>query len=203
MTLIGQQAEEASKTLEQIRNAVNVAVANAKREEEKKKAEERKAWRMKYYKEHISKDDYYYKFYNELMELENNKIRFNSIKDDLDSICFTTFKAQGEDDMVTYFFSNLRYCGCEFYEKYVNVSFYTTEYSRKDLMSQFYSENQDLKYKTNKSKQSNSSYVTTIKTYTCSQCGEKMNQIDYEITEYDLGKSLCTKCLENYLTSIQ
>lgn len=38
MTLIGQQAEEASETLEQIRNAVNVAVANAKREEEKKQA---------------------------------------------------------------------------------------------------------------------------------------------------------------------
>ena len=68
------------------------------------------------------------------------------------------------------------------------------------MFTQYYSENQDYKYKTNKSKQSTSSYVTKIVNYKCSKCSNDMNQVDYEITKYDLGKPLCTKCLEEYLT---
>lgn len=140
-------------------------------------------------------------FYNELIALENKNVRVNSIKDNLESICFTTYKAQGEDDMVTYFFSNLNYGGCDIFDTYINVNFYTNVYSRKDLFNQYYSENQDNKYKNKKSKQSQKSYITKIENYKCSSCGNDMNQIDYEITKYDLGKSLCTKCLEEYLTS--
>lgn len=141
-------------------------------------------------------------FYNELMKI-NDDIRGNEIfSDNIANISFTTFKCQGDDDFVLYRFDNLKPFSYDFFKEYVIITFKPQSFYREDLMSKFYSDNQNKKYE-NKEEKKIKMQIHSIgeKEYKCSVCGEKMNQFDYEITFYDFGQSFCLKCLEKYLTS--
>jgi hypothetical protein len=139
-------------------------------------------------------------FYNELMKLKTSDKNNHIFSDNLNSICFTTYKAQGEDDFVMYVIKNLQPKEYEFFDKYINVTFTSHEFVRQDLIEKFFSQNQQDKYSLNMAKEKNISLFTQEKKYRCSECGSEMNQFDYEITSYDFGKGLCLKCLEKYLT---
>ena len=142
-------------------------------------------------------------FYNELSELCNSSNKNNTISDNVSCVGFTTYKAQGEDDFIMYIINNLKYDKVEKFDTYVIVSFISLDFMRTDLTEKFYSKEQEKKYQTKENKQTNHTFkVQSVNTvYKCSECGEEMNQYDYEVTKYDLGKSLCIKCLEKYLTN--
>jgi hypothetical protein len=139
-------------------------------------------------------------FYNELMKLENTDRGNEIYSDNITNLCFTTYKAQGEDDFVMYIFNNLQPKSYEFLEQYVNVTFTTNDFTRQDLTEKFFSKNQQDKYTMKMSKDRTISFLVPETKYRCSECGEEMNQFDYEITSYDFGRGLCLKCLEKYLT---
>ena len=139
-------------------------------------------------------------FYNELMKLENTDRGNEIYSDNITNLCFTTYKAQGEDDFVMYIFNNLQPKSYEFLEQYVNITFTTNDFTRQDLTEKFFSKNQQDKYTMKMSKDRTISFLVPESKYRCSECGEEMNQFDYEITSYDFGRGLCLKCLEKYLT---
>lgn len=139
-------------------------------------------------------------FYNELMKLENTDRGNEIYSDNITNLCFTTYKAQGEDDFIMYIFNNLQPKSYEFLEQYVNITFTTNNFTRQDLTEKFFSKNQQDKYTMKMSKDRTISFLVPESKYRCSECGEEMNQFDYEITSYDFGRGLCLKCLEKYLT---
>lgn len=138
-------------------------------------------------------------FYNELMKLSNDSIKSNEFTN-LNSVFFTTFKAQGEDDLVMYSFSNLCYNGYEMLDNFVNIKYSTNVFNREDLTEKYFSKNQREKYDKKISKEKRVTSVSNIIDYKCSECGSNMNQYDYDITKHEYGRSLCIKCLEKYLT---
>lgn len=140
-------------------------------------------------------------FYNELMKIETNPRNNEIFNNNIVSLCFTTYKAQGEDDFVMYILNNLTAKKYEFFDQYVNITFTSNDFTRQDLTEKFFSSNQHKRYENKMGKQSNPKMIVSdIKQYKCSKCGELMNQFDYEITSYDIGKPMCVKCLEKYLT---
>lgn len=139
-------------------------------------------------------------FYNELMKLEDSERGNEIYSNNISNLCFTTYKAQGEDDFIMYVFNNLQPKNYELLDKYVNITFTTNDFTRQDLTEKFFSKNQQDKYEMKISKEKNISFLVPESKYKCSECGEEMNQFDYEITSYDFGRGLCLKCLEKYLT---
>lgn len=138
-------------------------------------------------------------FYKELMKLGNESIKINEFNN-LSSILFTTFKAQGEDDFIMYSFYNLEYKGYEILDEYVNITYTTNVFNREDLTKKFFSKNQNDKYNKKLSKEKTVTTISNVIDYKCSECGSILNQYDYEITKYEFGRGLCIKCLEKYLT---
>ncbi len=138
-------------------------------------------------------------FYKELMKLDNDSIKINEFNN-LSSIFFTTFKAQGEDDFIMYSFYNLEYKGYEILDEYVNITYITNVFNREDLTEKFFSKNQNDKYNKKLSKEKTVTTISNVIDYKCSECGSILNQYDYEITKYEYGRGLCIKCLEKYLT---
>jgi hypothetical protein len=139
-------------------------------------------------------------FFNEVMKLKNSERGNEVYCDNIISLCFTTYKAQGEEDFIMYIFNDLKPKSYEFFDEYINITFTTIDFKRDDLTEKFFSKNQQDKYSTKIEKERKLSFVTHNPKYKCSECGEEMNQFDYEITSYDFGKGLCIKCLEKYLT---
>ena len=139
-------------------------------------------------------------FYNELMKLEDSERGNEIYSNNISNLCFTTYKAQGEDDFIMYVFNNLQPKNYELLDQYVNITFTTNDFTRQDLTEKFFSKNQQDKYEMKISKEKNISFLVPESKYKCSECGEEMNQFDYEITSYDFGRGLCLKCLEKYLT---
>lgn len=139
-------------------------------------------------------------FYNELMKLETSERGNEIYSDNISSLCFTTYKAQGEDDFIMYAFSNLKPKKYEFFNDYVNIVFTTMVFNREDLTAKFFSSHQQDKYEVREKKNNKITMFSTSSNYKCSECGNDMNQFDYDITLYDFGRALCIKCLEKYLT---
>lgn len=137
-------------------------------------------------------------FYNELIKIQETPK--NAFYENLNSICFTTYKAQGEDDLIMYSFSDLNFKRYEFFDSYVNITFTTTSFSREDLMNKFFSENQKVKYDTKAVKTKDFQIGSDEIEYRCDECGQIINKYDYSITKCDFGKGLCEKCLVKYLT---
>lgn len=139
-------------------------------------------------------------FYNELEKLVNNERHNEIFNDNLKSLCFTTYKAQGENDFVMYVFDYLQPLKYEVFDSYINVSYQTQVFNREDLTSKYFSQNQQEKYDMHSVKNTKMGIWEKHNDYKCSECGEIMNKYDYQITLNDFGKSLCVKCLEKYLT---
>ena len=139
-------------------------------------------------------------FYNELMLLEKGELKDSVIYENLNSICFTTFKAQGEDDLVMYIFKDLKPCNVSVFDSYITVTYMTKEFNREDLTEKYVSQEQIDKYERKENKNQVFTISSVEKEYKCSECGKNMNKYDYEITLHDFGKPLCVKCLEKYLT---
>lgn len=141
-------------------------------------------------------------FYNELMKLSQNNSN-NEIFQNIKSLCFTTYKANGEDDFVMYLFNNLKPISVEIEENYVIVSFQTNDFSRTDLSEKFFSKNQQIRYEKKEPRKKNDKIITYSNNYICSKCGCEMNRYDYEITSHQFNYSICPKCLEKDLTLLK
>lgn len=139
-------------------------------------------------------------FYNELMKIETENIKQTAFYNNISSLCFTTYKAQGEDDFVMYMFSNLKYKSHDVYQDYIVVTYFTDNYFREDLTQKFFSKNQQERYELNTVKNDTFMYNSPTQKFYCSECNEEMNKYDYNITKHDFGRGICIKCLENYLT---
>ena len=142
-------------------------------------------------------------FYNELKRVAINGNEKTLFTSNIKGLSFTTYKAQGEDDLVMYILDDVTLKAIESQDTYVNIIFSTTKFIREDLTEKFYSLNQQKKYDNKESKeQPQKLQITTIQhKYSCTECGAEMNKYDYDITKYDLGRALCIKCLEKYLTN--
>lgn len=139
-------------------------------------------------------------FYNELMKLETNERRNEIYSDNIVNVCFTTYKAQGDDDFVMYAFNKLHPKKYEFFDEYVNLYFSIDNFNREDLTAKFFSKNQQEKYNQKSNREKKMTISVANPKYVCSECGSEMNQFDFEITSHDFGRAYCIKCLEKYLT---
>lgn len=142
-------------------------------------------------------------FLNELNKLEKldtyYAISKNELCSNINNLSFTTYKANGEDDLINYTFTNLQFID---YQKnyFEHVITYNCDYERVDLLDKYYSKSMDMKYKNKESKNSCLDLTNSIREEVCSLCGENMSVYDADITKETLGYSICTKCLEKNLT---
>ncbi|MBR6515733.1 MAG: hypothetical protein IKT40_02640 [Bacilli bacterium] len=142
-------------------------------------------------------------FLNSIGNLENissyYEIKNNEFCSNILNISFTTYKSNGEDDLISYHFNNLEYLGYEKnYFEHV-ITYKASTYSRVDLLDKYYSKTMDNKYKNNERK--NSTYVIQVeeRVGNCDVCGNEMSIYDYDITKETFGYSICSKCLEKNL----
>lgn len=119
----------------------------------------------------------------------------NSIK----SLSFSTYKASGEQDLVTYSFINPTFIDALLDE---NIGEYLVTYdwesyirSPLDLPTKYYSKSMDEKYERKEKKEANVSMVETNRKRYCSICGKEVSLYDGDILEYDGMGVLCNECL--------
>lgn len=142
-------------------------------------------------------------FLNEINKINDIKTHYeiqkNEICSNISNISFTTYKANGEEDLVNYEFINLSYLD---YSKnyFEHVITYSVEsFNRVDLLEKYYSKTMDEKYKKNEKKNSILDLTNNVRLVKCDKCGGDMSVYDYDITKETFGYSICTKCLEEDL----
>lgn len=114
-------------------------------------------------------------------------------------LSFTTFKAQGEDDMVNYTLHNLTLNSFISEGNTIVLKYIVSYYKREDLMDKYYSPTMDEKYKTKTAKNPEYSYNNTNqRKRVCSVCGKDISVYDGDLTEATFGKSMCHDCLIKY-----
>ena len=114
-------------------------------------------------------------------------------------LSFTTFKAQGEDDMVNYTLHNLTLDSFISEGNTIVLKYIVSYYKREDLMDKYYSPTMDEKYKTKTAKNPEYSYNNTNqRKRVCSVCGKDISVYDGDLTEATFGKSMCHDCLIKY-----
>lgn len=122
----------------------------------------------------------------------------NEICSNINNISFTTYKANGEDDLISYEFSNIEFL--DYQKNYFEyVITYKANYKRLDLLEKYYSSTMDKKYKNNEKKNSTLDLSGVIRETICDVCGKEMPTYDHDITKETYGYSICTKCLEEVL----
>ena len=145
-----------------------------------------------------SEDIASYMVLKELEKIKNFKTQYEIDKNDICSglkiIYFTTYKAQGEYDLISYSLNGLKFISCVDDANFYYLTFTSTNFDIVDLTAKFYSENQERKYQ-NKETKSVSLNIFEREAY-CEECGEKMNVYDADITHATYGKAICVKCLE-------
>lgn len=126
------------------------------------------------------------------------EISKNEICSNISSISFTTYKCNGDDDLINYEFNDIDYLNFEKnYFEYIIT--YKSKYTRLDLLDKYFSKSMDNKYKNNESKTKTLDLTNTTRQGTCDVCGNDMSIYDYDITKETYGYSICIKCLEDIL----
>ena len=142
-------------------------------------------------------------FINELKKLfnvrDNYSISRNEILSSILNISFSTYKANGEDDLVNYSFIN----GAKFKDfrqegyEYL-ITFTWDEYIRMplNLESKYYSKSMAEKYEKKEAKDSAQGVAPTERKRYCSVCGKEMSVYDADIQEADGHEPICKECME-------
>ena len=142
-------------------------------------------------------------FLNEMNKINDIRsyyeINKNEICSNISNISFTTYKANGEDDMISYSFNNLEYL--DFYKDYFEyvITYKSESFSRIDILDKYYSYEMDKKYSNKDSKTQTLDLVGSMRKTNCDVCGMEMPVYDYDITKETFGYSICNKCLEDTL----
>ena len=133
------------------------------------------------------------------VEIERNELASN-----IETLSFVTFKAHGEDNLVTYSFTG----GAKFKSfKKTNLDMIVTyswdEYTRvpADLSVKYYSKSMADKYDTNAPKETELELVETKRKRYCQMCGKEINVYDGDILESIGDMVLCNECMEKVKTN--
>ena len=114
-------------------------------------------------------------------------------------LSFTTFKAQGEDDLINYTIHNLTLDSFISADEYIILKYNFSYYKREDLMDKYYSPTMDEKYKAKVAKNPEYSYNdSNQRKRECSVCGKEISVYDGDVTEVTFGKAMCHDCLIKY-----
>lgn len=153
---------------------------------------------------HFSKfpDKYDFKSKSFINELEKffksstaEEVIRNNVFSDFSTISFTTYRANGENDMIRYSLSNLKVIDMSFNDFEYCITYIFDYYHREDLLDKYFSKSMQDKYD-NKSQKETSTYsIEDNKKFYCSQCGKEMNPIDAKITKETIGYPMCKNCL--------
>lgn len=142
-------------------------------------------------------------FINELEKLMNTKNSYalekNEIASSIRNISFVTYKADNEDDMVTYSFMNgskfkdIRNVGYEYL-----ITYTWDEYMRVplDLESKYYSKSMAEKYEKKERKDVPVEIGQMERKRYCSICGKEMSVYDADIQEADGQEPVCKECMQ-------
>lgn len=146
-------------------------------------------------------------FINELKKLfESEKSEYflkrNEIASSLQTFSFSTYKANGERDFVTYSFVN----GVKFDKMEETDTEYMITYDWDgfvrlplNLESKYYSKTMDEKYKNKERKEVAPEMVNTERKRYCSICGKEMSTYDADILEASGQPVICKECMEKVL----
>ena len=142
-------------------------------------------------------------FINEISKLMTATTKYeidrNEIASSIMSFSFTTYKANNEDDFVTYSFTH----GGKFekfeqkgYEYLMTLSW--DEYTRipMDLSVKYYSKSMAEKYKNKERKNVVISVNDSERKAYCSVCGKEMSVYDADIQRVDGQEPICKECMQ-------
>ncbi len=145
-------------------------------------------------------------FINELSKLLFLKtpyeIERNEITSSIESLSFSTYKAKGEDNFVTYsFMGGSKFDGFEEKEHDFLLTFSWNQYIRVplDLENKYYSKSMAEKYEKKERKDNPISVAKVERKRHCSVCGKEMSVYDGDIQEANGEKPICTECLKKAL----
>lgn len=139
----------------------------------------------------------------EAIEIKNEyAISRNEILSSIESISFSTYKASGDEDFVTYAFTE----GCKYLEGFETkdeyiLTFSWDSYIRVPLKPEekYYSKTMDEKYRTNARKKVNVELMPLEKKYFCSVCGKEVDEYTASIQMADGQKPICNECAKKAL----
>lgn len=145
-------------------------------------------------------------FINEISKLlgvENEyEINRNEIASTIKNLSFSTYKAENEENFVSYCFVN----GAKFkkieqkgYEFLMTLEW--NEYMRVplNLEAKYYSKSMAKKYENKEKKDTPLEMVTAERKRYCSICGKEMSTYDADIQEASGQKPICNECLQKTL----
>ena len=145
-------------------------------------------------------------FINELKKMASLKtpyeIERNDFASGIDSLLFVTFKASGEDNMVTYAFSGgAKFKSYQEDKSCIKVTYTWETFARvkENLSDKYYSESMDAKYRKNEKRDSVYQIVDTERKRYCELCGKEISTVDGDILEATGNKVLCPDCFKEFL----
>lgn len=121
----------------------------------------------------------------------------NELCSSVKMLSFTTYKAQGETDMVQYIINDMEFLSCVKTDEGYELSYVSENFKVTDLMDMFYSENQEQKYQ-NKDSKTIMLFDVDRKEY-CDICHKEIDKYDADITRATYGKAFCIECLKKHL----
>ena len=147
-------------------------------------------------------------FINELKKLSKIENEYalsrNDIASSLTNLTFTTYKANGEEDLVNYCFINgAKYEGMEENDHEFLVRYSWNEYMRLplDLETKYYSKEMAEKYKNKTKKNVDISIKDGERKAYCSICGKEMSIYDADIMSADGMEPICEECMQKVLNN--
>lgn len=141
-------------------------------------------------------------FITEVSKMEHIKNEVDAMRNEMasniETFSFTTFKAHGEDSLVTYSFTKgAKFKSFKKTDLDIIVTYEWDEYTRvpADLSVKYYSKTMDEKYKTNAPKEVAVELVESNRKRYCSVCGREVDTYDGDIMESMNGRIICRECL--------
>ena len=145
-------------------------------------------------------------FINELKRLckVSNKyeIERSEIASSVRSICFSTYKCDGEKDFTNFAFTN----GCSFKEAIeseheISVTYSWSSYSviPLNLSEKYFSKTMAEKYEKKERKDTAAQMGDVKRKRYCQVCGKEINVYDGDIMAYDNGMVICEECRQKVL----
>lgn len=145
-------------------------------------------------------------FINEIKRLyeasNKHEVDRNEIANSINCLSFTTYKADNEEDFVTYSFVD----GAKFksikFEKYEYIITFSWEaYFRlpSDLESKYYSKTMAEKYEKKEKKDAPVAISNVARKRYCSVCGKEMSLYDGDIQAFENKKPICNECMQKVM----
>ena len=146
-------------------------------------------------------------FINELKKLfESNKSEYflskNEIASSLQTLSFSTYKANGENDFVNYgFIDGAKFDKIEETDTEYMITYSWSGFVRVplNLEEKYYSKTMDEKYKNNEKKEVAPEMVNSERKRYCTVCGKEMSTYDADILEASGQPVICKECMEKVL----